>query len=77
MPSLELNFFGPPQVTLDGARIELTTRKALALLVYITLSRHAHSRDTFARGAMRAVGWVVEKEPGLYDMQDVLGLAEL
>lgn len=34
----------------------------------------AHSRDNFARGAVRAVGWVVRQKPGLYDMQDVLGL---
>ena len=48
MPSLELHFFGPPQVTLDGVRIELTTRKALALLAYIILNRPTHSRDTLA-----------------------------
>jgi 4-hydroxy-tetrahydrodipicolinate reductase len=34
----------------------------------------AHSRDNFARGAMRAAAWVVNQKPGLYDMQDVLGL---
>jgi len=34
----------------------------------------AHSRDNFARGAIRAAKWVITQEPGLYDMQDVLGL---
>jgi len=34
----------------------------------------AHSRDNFARGAVRAAQWVVKQRPGLYDMQDVLGL---
>jgi 4-hydroxy-tetrahydrodipicolinate reductase len=34
----------------------------------------AHSRDTFARGALRAAQWLVKKKPGLYRMQDVLGL---
>lgn len=34
----------------------------------------AHSRDNFARGALTAAKWVVNQEPGLYDMQDVLGL---
>jgi 4-hydroxy-tetrahydrodipicolinate reductase len=34
----------------------------------------AHSRDNFARGAVRAALWVVQQPPGLYDMQDVLGL---
>jgi 4-hydroxy-tetrahydrodipicolinate reductase len=34
----------------------------------------AHSRETFARGAARAAIWITGREPGLYDMQDVLGL---
>ena len=34
----------------------------------------AHSRDTFARGALRAAKWLAKKKPGLYNMQDVLGL---
>jgi 4-hydroxy-tetrahydrodipicolinate reductase len=34
----------------------------------------AHSRDTFARGAIRAAQWLVKQKPGLYGMQDVLGL---
>lgn len=34
----------------------------------------AHSRDNFARGAIRAAAWVGKQKPGLYDMQDVLGL---
>ena len=46
----------------NGERLELTHR--------------AHNRDTFAQGAVRAALWVVEQEPGLYDMQDVLGLKE-
>ena len=34
----------------------------------------AHSRDTFARGALRAARWLAGKKPGLYGMRDVLGL---
>ena len=34
----------------------------------------AHNRDNFARGAVRAAQWIVTQPPGLYDMQDVLGL---
>ena len=34
----------------------------------------AHSRDTFARGAIRAAQWLAGRTPGLYGMQDVLGL---
>jgi 4-hydroxy-tetrahydrodipicolinate reductase len=44
----------------NGERLELTHR--------------ASSRETFARGALRAARWVVGKSPGLYDMRDVLGL---
>jgi 4-hydroxy-tetrahydrodipicolinate reductase len=34
----------------------------------------AHSRDTFARGALRAAQWLAKRKPGLYGMEDVLGL---
>jgi len=34
----------------------------------------AHSRDTFARGALRAARWLAGQKAGLYGMQDVLGL---
>ena len=44
----------------DGERIELTHR--------------AHERAIFARGALRAARWVANKPPGLYSMNDVLGL---
>lgn len=40
----------------------------------LEVTHRAHSRDNFARGAMRAALWVVKQKPGLYDMQDVLGL---
>jgi len=40
----------------------------------IEITHRAHSRECFARGAVRAAKWVVNKKPGLYDMLDVLGL---
>jgi len=40
----------------------------------LELTHRASSRETFANGALRAALWVVEQKPGLYDMQDVLGL---
>lgn len=40
----------------------------------IELAHKAHSRETFARGAIRAAKWLVGKGPGLYSMFDVLGL---
>ena len=46
----------------DGERLEITHK--------------ASSRQTFAVGAVRAAGWLHQRGPGLYDMQDVLGLGE-
>jgi 4-hydroxy-tetrahydrodipicolinate reductase len=40
----------------------------------IELTHRAHSRDTFASGAVRAAKWIVGKRQGLYDMSDVLSL---
>ncbi|MGD0586784.1 MAG: 4-hydroxy-tetrahydrodipicolinate reductase [Oryzomonas sp.] len=40
----------------------------------IELSHRAMTRDMFSRGSVRAAKWVVSQKPGLYDMQDVLGL---
>lgn len=40
----------------------------------VELTHKASSREVLANGALRAAKWVVGKPPGLYDMQDVLGL---
>jgi 4-hydroxy-tetrahydrodipicolinate reductase len=40
----------------------------------IEFIHRAHSRDTFARGAIRAAQWLARQKNGLYSMQDVLGL---
>ena len=39
----------------------------------LELFHRAQSRETFARGAIRASKWLVQQPVGLYDMQDVLG----
>jgi 4-hydroxy-tetrahydrodipicolinate reductase len=41
----------------------------------IELTHRASDRMAFARGALVAAQWVVSRPPGLYSMQDVLGLA--
>lgn len=41
----------------------------------IELTHRAHSRDNFARGALRGARFIATARPGLYSMQDVLGLA--
>ncbi len=40
----------------------------------VELMHRASSRETFARGALRAARWVIGKPAGLYDMRNVLGL---
>jgi len=40
----------------------------------VEITHKASSRATFARGAVHAASWVKGQNPGLYDMQDVLGL---
>ncbi len=40
----------------------------------IEITHRAMSRDMFARGAVRAAGWIADQQPGIYDMQDILGL---
>ena len=42
----------------------------------LTLSHSARDRSLFARGAVEAALWAVGREPGLYDMQDVLGFGK-
>ncbi len=46
----------------EGERVEITHK--------------ASSRMSFARGAVRAAGWLDHQPPGLYNMQDVLGFRE-
>lgn len=41
----------------------------------VELTHRASNRETFADGALRAARWVIGQPPGLYTMQDVLGLA--
>jgi 4-hydroxy-tetrahydrodipicolinate reductase len=40
----------------------------------LEIIHRAHNRDNFARGAVKAALWIAQQPPGLYDMQDVLGL---
>ena len=43
----------------------------------VELIHRASSRETFAAGALRAAAWLHRQAPGLYDMEDVLGLRAL
>ncbi len=42
----------------------------------IEITHKASNRMTFAKGAVKAAVWLSQQSPGLYDMQDVLGLRE-
>ncbi len=42
----------------------------------IEITHKASSRMIYARGAVRAATWLRGRDPGLFDMQDVLGLRE-
>jgi 4-hydroxy-tetrahydrodipicolinate reductase len=40
----------------------------------VEITHKASSRMTFANGAVRASRWLMSRDSGLFDMQDVLGL---
>ncbi|MFH1731307.1 MAG: 4-hydroxy-tetrahydrodipicolinate reductase [Planctomycetota bacterium] len=46
-----------------------------ALGEHVELKHSAHSRDTFVRGALRAARFIAGKKPGMYTMEDVLGIS--
>jgi len=48
MTVFQLTLFGPPRLEHDGNRVEIDTRKAIALLAYLVLNKEEHSRETLA-----------------------------
>jgi DNA-binding SARP family transcriptional activator len=48
MPQLRLAVLGPPRVELDGAAVEVDTRKAIALLAYLAVTGERHGREALA-----------------------------
>jgi predicted ATPase/DNA-binding SARP family transcriptional activator len=74
--SLALYVLGPPRVELDGAPVAIDRRKALALLVYLAVTRQDHSRDSLAtlfwpeydqskaRAGLRSALWSLTKALG-------------
>ncbi len=43
----------------------------------IEIVHRAHSLESYARGAVRALHWIINRPPGVYDMLDMLGLPEV
>lgn len=48
MSQLAFFLFGPPQIKLNSQPVELSRRKAVALLVYLAVTNQPHSRDALA-----------------------------
>jgi predicted ATPase/DNA-binding SARP family transcriptional activator len=48
MSRLALYLLGPPRLELDGAEVHVSRRRAMALLVYLAVTGHSHSRDSLA-----------------------------
>lgn len=48
MAYLQLRFFGPPSVELNGAAVEFERRKTVALLAYLAVTGRSHTRETLA-----------------------------
>lgn len=44
---------------------------------HIEIIHRAHSLESYARGATRALRWIINRPPGVYDMLDMLGLPEV
>lgn len=45
---LKITLFGPPHIEIDGQRIDVERRKAVALLAYLAVTAQAHSREALA-----------------------------
>lgn len=48
MSALKLTLFGPPRLEREGQPVEVSRRKALAMLIYLAATGQTHSRDTLA-----------------------------
>lgn len=48
MDRLKLYLLGTPRIERDGVPVEVDTRKAIALLTYLVMTRQSHSRDALA-----------------------------
>src|SRR5215218_8170206 len=76
MADLELTFLGAPRIAQDGGTVEVDTRKAVALLAYLAVTRSAHTREALcnllwpeydhehARGALRRTLSTLRKAVG-------------
>jgi 4-hydroxy-tetrahydrodipicolinate reductase len=64
----------PIQSIREGDVVGEHTVTFIGISERLELTHRAGNREIFARGALRAAKWIMGKSPGLYSMQDVLGL---
>ncbi|MCE7982922.1 MAG: hypothetical protein DYG89_17195 [Caldilinea sp. CFX5] len=75
MAQIKLYLFGPPRLERQGRPIPINLRKALALLIYLAVTRQPHSRD-----ALATLFWPEKDQQGaranlrrtLYDLSQLL-----
>lgn len=48
MPQIRMFLFGPPRIERGGQPVEISLRKAVAILVYVVASQHSHTREALA-----------------------------
>jgi DNA-binding SARP family transcriptional activator len=48
MDALRLFLLGAPHIEREGEPVEVDTRKAIALLTYLVMTRQSHTRDALA-----------------------------
>lgn len=69
-----------PSINLSSVRLGDTIGEHSAVFALagerIEITHKATHRSLYATGALQAAKWVVNQEPGLYDMQDVLQLRD-
>jgi 4-hydroxy-tetrahydrodipicolinate reductase len=74
------NAASDPTINLSSVRLGDTIGEHSALFALagerIEITHKATNRLLYAMGALQAAKWVVSQAPGLYDMQDVLGLRD-
>ena len=76
MGKVRLAFLGPPSIERDGASVHLDTRKAIALMAYLSVIGKPVGRDTLVDPAMVALwqdGGTRRAPPHAFTLRNALG----
>lgn len=75
VPQLSISLFGPPSIEVGGKQVEISRRKAVALIGYLAVTAQSHSRDALAtlfwpeagqqraKASLRSALWALNKSP--------------